>query len=153
MLTLLDGFDPGPRAPTREAAATGRLYVATPAPAYGSDYPAAVAVASMAAAAGAGTPGPRILDGYAAGATWGRLITEACADRTLTRDGIRQAAATVGPAPATSLFGASDPGLVVESGLPATRVSSISVADAAAPTGLRSLAWLESAPGIEDYSP
>jgi hypothetical protein len=152
VLTLLDGFA-GPAGAGGEAATTGRLFVATPAPAYGSDYPAAVAVASMAAATGAGTPGPRILDGYATGATWGRLITEACAERTLTRQGIRQAASTVGAAPATSLFGASDPGLVVGSGLPATRVSSISVTDPAAPTGLRSLAWLESAPDIEDYTP
>ena len=153
VLTLLDGFDPGTWDADAWPAAAGRLFVATPAPAYGSDYPAAVAVASVAAAAGADAPGPRVIDGYGAGATWGRLIDEACADRSLTRDGIRRAAGTVGAAPATSLFGASDPGLVVGSGLPATRVSSVSVADAAAPTGLRSLAWLESAPGIDDYIP
>ena len=131
----------------------GRLYVASPAPAYGSDYPAAVAVSSMAAALGSTDPGARTLDGYATGSTWGRLIGQACADRSLTRTGIWTAATTIGPAPSTSLIGASDPGLVVQSALPATRVSSVSVADAAAPTGLRSLTALEAAPGIDDYEP
>ncbi len=153
VLTLPDGFDPQTWSAPTVQAADGRLYVATPAPAYGSAYPAVVAVASMAAAAGDGDIGPRTVDGYAVGATWGRLIQQACDDLTLTRDGIRQATSTVGPATATSLFGAGDPGLVVRSGLPATRVSSISVADASAPAGLRSLAWLESAPGIDDYTP
>ena len=153
VLTLLDGFEPGAWPAPTTAAADGRLYVATPAPAYGSDYPAAVTVASVAAALGTDNAGPRTLDGYAAGVTWGRLITQACADRTLTRAGIRQAASTIGAAPAGSLFGAGDLAEVVESGLPATRDSSVSVAQAAAPTGLRSLTWLESAPGIEDYAP
>lgn len=153
LLTLPGGFAPDSWTAEAVAAAAGRLYVASPAPAYGSDYPAAVAVASMAAAAGTGAAGPLIMDGFAVGATWGRLLTEACADRTLTRAGVRQAATTVGAAPDSSLFGADDPGLVVGSGLPATRASSISVADAAAPTGLRSLAWLGTAPGIEDYTP
>jgi len=153
VLTLPGGFAPDSWTAQAVAAATGRLYVTTPAPAYGSDYPAAVAVASMAAAAGTGPAGPLIMDGYGVGATWGRLLTEACNDRTLTRDGVRLAAPTVGAAPDSSLFGAGDPGLVVGSGLPATRASSISVADATAPTGLRSLAWLQAAPGIEDYTP
>lgn len=87
------------------------------------------------------------------GATWGRLIGQACADRTLTRAGVWAAAAGIGPAPSTSLFGSSDPGLVVTSAVPATRASSFSVADSTAPTGLRSLAGLESAPGIDDYLP
>ncbi|ACV81094.1 hypothetical protein [Nakamurella multipartita] len=153
VLTLLDGFEPGDWTAATVDAADGRLFVATPAPAYGSDYPAAVTVASVAAAAGTDEAGPRTLDGYAAGSTWGRLITQACADRTLTRAGIRQAASTVGAAPAGSLFGPGELSLVVGSGLPATRVSSISVAQRTAPTGLRSLTWLESAPGIEDYLP
>jgi hypothetical protein len=153
VLTLADGFDPGSWPADAVTAAAGRLYVATPAPAYGSDYPAAVAVSSMAAAGGSTDPGVRTLDGYATGTTWGRLIRQACADRSLTRAGVWTAAGTVGPAPATSLFGASDPGLVVQSALPATRVSSVSVADAAAPAGLRSLIALESAPGIGDYRP
>lgn len=153
VLTLLDGFDPGSWSADAATAAAGRVYVATPAPAYGSDYPAAVAVSSMAAAVGATTPGPRTLDGYATGATWGRLIGQACADRSLTRAGIWTAATTVGPAPSTSLFGAADPGLPIASALPATRVSSVSVVDAAAPTGLRPLIALESASGIADYQP
>ena len=153
VLTLADGFDPGSWPADAVTAAAGRVYVATPAPAYGSDYPAAVAVSSMAAAGGSTDPGVRTLDGYATGTTWGRLIEQACSDRSLTRAGIWTAASTVGPAPATSLFGASDPGLVVQSALPATLVSSISVADAAAPAGLRSLTALESAPGIDDYRP
>jgi hypothetical protein len=153
VLTLLDGFDPAGWGPATTAAADGRLYVATPTPAYGSDYPAAVGVTSWAAAAGTTAPGARLLDGFATGATWGRLITEACGERMLTRPGIDRAVTTVGPAPATSLFGPSDPGLVVLSGLPATRVSSISVVDTSSPAGLRSLAGLESAPGIEDYTP
>ena len=153
VLTLPDGFDPGSWPADTVAAAAGRLYVASPAPAYGSDYPAAVAVSSMAAALGSTDPGARTLDGYATGSTWGRLIGQACADRSLTRTGIWTAATTIGPAPSTSLFGASDPGLVVQSALPATRVSSVSVADAAAPTGLRSLTALEAAPGIDDYEP
>ena len=153
VLSLLDGFDPATWSGSDVQAAAARLYVATPAPAYGSDYPAAVAVSSMAAATGAADTGPRTLDGYAAGSTWGRLIGQACGNRTLTREGIRQAMTAVGPAPATSLFGPSDPGVVVQSGLPATRVSSISVVDPAAPNRLRSLVGLESAPGIEDYAP
>lgn len=153
VLTLLDGFDPTQWSPDAVAAAAGRVYVATPAPAYGSDYPAAVAVSSMAAALGASTPGPRTLDGYAVGTTWERLIGQACADRSLTRSGIWSAATTVGPAPPTSLFGPSDPGLPVSSALPATRVSALSVADAGAATGLRSLTTLDSAPGIADYEP
>lgn len=153
VLTLIDGFDPGSWPADAVTAAAGRLYVATPAPAYGSDYPAAVAVSSLAAAVGSTDPGVRTLDGYAAGATWGRLIGQACADRSLTRSGVWTAATTVGPAPSTSLYGASDPGLVVQSALPATRASSISVVDPAAPTGLRSLTALDAAPGIEEYEP
>jgi hypothetical protein len=153
VLTLVDGFDPGSWPADAVAAAAGRLYVATPAPAYGSDYPAAVAVSSMAAAVGSTNPDARTLDGYASGSTWGRLIEQACADRALTRTGVWTAATTVGPAPSTSLFSASGPALVVQSALPATRRSSISVAEAAAPTGLRSLTGPESAPGIDDYQP
>lgn len=153
VLTLLDGFDPASWSAEAVTAANDRLFVATPTPAYGSDYPAAVAVSSLAAAVGASVPGPRTLDGYAVGATWGRLIGQACADRTLTRAGVWAAAAGIGPDPSTSLFGSSDPGLVVTSAVPATRASSFSVADSTAPTGLRSLAGLESAPGIDDYLP
>jgi hypothetical protein len=153
VLTLVDGFDPGTWPTEVVGAAAGRLYVASPTPAFGSDYPAAVAVSSTAAAVGSAEPGTRTLDGYATGATWGRLLGQACADRSLTRPGVWTAAAGVGPAASSSLFGASDPGVVVQSALPATRESSVSVADAAAITGLRSLTGLESAPGLEDYQP
>lgn len=156
VLTLAGGFDPGSWPAGVTAAAAERLFVATPAPAFGSDYPAAVTVSSLAAASGPGDDGAagvHTLDGYASGAAWGRLIDAACADRALTRSGIWTAAGTVGPAPAASLFGASDPALVVQSALPATRASSVSRADPSAPTGLRSLTTLEEAPGIEDYQP
>lgn len=156
VLTLTDGFDPGSWPAGVVTAAGERLFVATPAPAFGSDYPAAVTVSSLAAAIGpddAGTAGVRTLDGYATGAAWGRLITQACAERSLTRAGIWAAAGAIGPAPSTSLFGASDPALVVQSALPATRSSSVSRADPTAPTGLRSVSTLDAAPGIEDYRP
>jgi hypothetical protein len=52
-----------------------------------------------------------------------------------------------------SLFGPSDPGLVVRSQLPATRVSSVALADPTAPAGLRPLIWLQAAQGIADYVP
>lgn len=156
VLTLADGFDPGSWPADAVTAAGQRLFVATSAPAFGSDYPAAVTVSSLAAAIGpedAGTVGARTLDGYATGAAWGRLLTQACAERTLTREGVWTAAGTVGPAPSTSLFGASDPALPVQSALPATRSSSLSRADPGAPTGLRSVTTLDEAPGLEDYRP
>ncbi len=156
VLTLADGFDPGSWPADAVTAAGQRLFVATPAPAFGSDYPAAVTVSSLAAAIGpeaAGTAGVRTLDGYATGAAWGRLIAQACAERSLTRTGIWTAAATVGPAPATSLFGPADLALAVQSALPSTRSSSVSRADPTAPTGLRSVIALDEAPGIEDYRP
>ncbi len=153
VLTLLDGFDPDDWGAGDLRAAAGRVFVATPAPAYGSDFPAVVALASHAAAAGQSDPGARTVDGYATAAAWGRLLAQACLDRDLTRDGIRRSMTEVGSAPADSLFGAADPGRVVLSGRPATLVSSMSVADATVPTGLRSLVGLESAPGIDDYAP
>jgi hypothetical protein len=154
ILAPLDGYDPATwDASALAAANAGRVLVSTATPAYGSDYPAAVAVSSRAAAAGQTSPGPRLLDGYATGASWARLITQACADRALTRQGVQAAVPTVGPAPSDSLFGAADPALPVQSALPATRVSAMSAADPAAPTGLTPLTGLESASGIEDYVP
>ena len=135
------------------AATAGRVLVSTATPAYGSDYPAAMAVASSAAASGQTMPGPRLLDGYAIGVTWARLLTQACADRTLTRTAVEQATTTVGPASVDSLFGPTDPAQAVQSAQPATRASAMSVADPAAPAGLRPLTWLAAASGIEDYVP
>lgn len=129
----------------------GRLLVGLPAPAYGSDNPGAAAVAKAFVATGRTDPGPELMPGYGVAAAWGRLLTRACTDRTLTRAGIRAAMTTVGPASVDSLFGPSDPALVVRQQLPATRVSSVALADPAAPAGLRPLIWLQAAPGIADY--
>ena len=154
VVTTIDGYQPdrwGPEA--LAAAAAGRVLVTTAAPAYGSDYPAAVAVASRAAALGQSNPGPRLFDGYATGHNWERLLTQACAERTLTRAAVGLAMTTVGPADVDSLFGPTDPAQAVQSGQPATRVSAMSRADPAAQAGLTPLTWLESAADIEDYQP
>lgn len=154
VVTTLDGYDPSRwTAAALAAASAGRVLVTGGAPAYGSDYPAAVTVASRAAALGQGDPGPRMFDGYATGQNWGRLLTQACADRTLTRTAVGVAATTVGPASVDSLFGPTDPAQAVLSGQPATRVSSMSTANPAAPAGLTPLTWPEGAAGIEDYLP
>lgn len=153
VVTTVDGYDPAQWSAAALAVATaGRVLVSSATPAYGSDYPAAVAVASKAAAAGV-APGAKLLDGYATGVSWARLLTQACAERTLTRTAIEQAAVTVGPASVDSLFGASDPAQPAESGLPATRVSAVSAANPTAPTGLTPLTWLAGAADIEDYVP
>lgn len=131
----------------------GRLLVGLPAPAYGSDNPGAAAVAKAFVATGRTDPGPELMSGYGVAAAWGRLLTRACTDRRLTRAGIRTAMTTVGPASVDSLFGPSDPALVVRQQLPATRVSSVALADPTAPAGLRPLIWLQTAPGIADYTP
>ena len=133
-----------------------RLLVTSPTPAFGSDHPAAAAVAQAATAAGgpaAAQPGPRLLAGYAVAATWGRLLSSACGAKTLTRPGIMTAMAEVGPASVDSLLGPTDPGLVVGSQLPATRVSSMARVDPVAPGGLASLEWMAAAPGIAEYIP
>lgn len=154
VVTTIDGYEPSRwTAEALAAAQAGRVLVTTAAPAYGSDYPAAVAVASRAAALGLSNPGPRLFDGYATGQNWGRLITQACADRTLTRTAVELAATAVGPASVDSLFGPTDPGQAVESAQPSTRVSAMSTADPSAPAGLRPLTWPEGAAGIEDYLP
>lgn len=154
VLTTLDGYDPANwSGAANDAATAGRVLVSTGTPAFGSDYPAAVAVASRAAAAGETQPGPRLFDGYATGVNWARLLTQACADRTITRSAIEQAYTSVGPASVDSLFGPTDPSLPVQSALPATRVSAMSTADPAAPSGLKSLTWLDAAADIEDYQP
>ena len=153
VVTTVDGYDPAQWDAAALAVATaGRVLVSSATPAYGSDYPAAVAVAARAAAAGV-TPGAKLLDGYATGVSWARLLTQACGERTLTRQAIEQAALTVGPASVDSLFGPSDPAQPVESGLPATRVSAVSAANPSAATGLTPLTWLAGAGDIEDYLP
>ena len=154
VLTGVDGYDPATWSEAALAAATaGRVLVATSTPAFGSDYPAAVAIASRLAATGQTNPGPRLLDGYATGVNWGRLLTLVCADRTLTREAIQQAISTVGAASVDSLFGPTDPAAAAVSGLPTTRVSAMAAADPAAPAGLRPLTWLQAAAGIENYTP
>ncbi len=148
VITNLDGYDPA-QIPHPQ----GRLLVSLAAPAYGSDSPGAAAVARAFVSSGQAAPGPEMMAGYGVAASWGRLLAQACTDRTLTHAGMLTAMTTVGPASVDSLFGPSDPGLVVESGLPATRVSSVALADPTAPAGLRPLIWLQAAPGIADYRP
>ncbi|HEY4993670.1 MAG TPA: hypothetical protein VII33_16475, partial [Nakamurella sp.] len=61
ILTTVDGYDPTTWGQDALAAATaGRVLVTTATPAFSSDYPAAVAVASRAASVGGITPGPRL---------------------------------------------------------------------------------------------
>ncbi len=148
VVTDLDGYRPA-----QVPSPAGRLLVSLPAPAYGSDNPGAAAVAKEFVAEGRTAPGPNLLSGYGVAAAWGRLLTEACVRRSLTRAGVRAATTAIGPASVDSLFGPSDPGLVVKSGLPATRLSSVALADPAAPAGLRPLIWLSAARGIADYVP
>lgn len=152
VVTTIDGLP----AAVPDPAQARRLLVTSPTPAFGSDHPAAAAVARASTAAGgpaAAQPGPRLLAGYAVAATWGRLLTSACAAKTLTRTGIMTAMAAVGPASVDSLLGPTDPGLVLASALPATRVSSMTRVDPAAPGGLAPLEWMAAAPGIADYTP
>ena len=154
VITTIDGYEPDRwTAEALAAAKAGRVLVTTAAPAYGSDYPAAVAVASSAAAVGLSSAGPRLFDGYATGQNWGRLITQACSDRTLTRTAVELAATDVGPDSVDSLFGPTDPAQAVESAQPSTRVSAMSTADPSTAAGLSPLTWPEGAAGIEDYLP
>ena len=154
VLTSIDGYDPvGWPAAALAAAQSGRVLITMATPAHGSDYPAAVSVAARASSAGVTAQGPRLFEGYATGVSWDRLLTQACTDRSLTRPSIEQAMATVGPASVDSLFGPTDPGRVVQSGLPATLVSAVSKATPSAPGGLTPVTWPEAASGIEDYRP
>ena len=153
ILTTLDGYDPAAWSKAGiAAAAAGRVLLSTAAPAYGSDYPAAVSVAARAASTGV-PPATRLFDGYATGVNWDRLLTDACAERNLTRPGVTTAMGTVGPASVDSLFGPTDPALPAQNGRPATLVSAMSVATPSAQTGLGPLTWPEAASGIEDYLP
>ncbi len=154
VLTTMDGYDPAAwSAPALAAAETGRVLVTMTTPAYGSDYPAAAGVAARAAAAGVSDQQPRLLEGYATGVSWDRLLTQACTDRSLTRPAVEQAMTTIGPASVDSLFGPTDPARVVQSGLPATLLSAVSQATPSVAGGLAPLTWPEAASGIEDYRP
>ncbi|WP_111767826.1 hypothetical protein [Nakamurella deserti] len=146
VVTTLDGYDPT----LIDAAAAAHLRVALSTPAVGADHPGAKDVAA-AVAAGGGVPGVSTFAGYAAGAVWQRLLVAACDAEDLTRNGVSTALTTVGPASVESLLGASDPALPVIDQQPATRSSSLAVADPSAPTGLRPLTGLLLADGIEDY--
>jgi len=148
VLTNLDGYDPA-----QLPDPAGRLLVTLAAPAFGSDNPGAAAVAKAFVASSHSEPGPNLMSGYGVGAAWGRLLVEACDLHKLTHTGIVTAMDMVGPAPVDSLFGPTDPALVVGAALPATRVSSVALADPTAPAGLRPLIWLQAAPGIADYQP
>jgi len=149
VVTTLDGFDAAAIDPTWH----GRLLVSTPTTALDSDNPVAQAVMTAYTASGGTDPGPLLFAGYASGATWGRLLQQACSQANLTRAGIRAAATDLPPAPADSLLGATDLRALVTDGLPATRVSAVSEADSQAPGGLSALTWLQAAPGISDYVP
>ncbi len=154
VLTTLDGYEPAAwSAPALAAAESGRVLITMTTTAAGSDYPAAVGVAARAAAAGVSEQGPRLLEGYATGVSWDRLLTRACTDRSLTRPAIEQAMVTVGPASVDSLFGPTDPAQVVQSGRPATLVSAVSEGKPSAPGGVAPVTWPEAASGIEDYRP
>ena len=148
VVTTLDGYDPA----LVEEAAAAHLDIALSTPAPGADHPGAASVGA-AITAGGGEVGASTFAGYAAGATWQRLLEAACDAQTLTRDGVFAAMTTVGPASVESLLGASDPALPVTEQLPATRSSSLAAADPAAPGGLRPLTALTLADGIEEYTP
>lgn len=149
VVTTMRGYDPA----TLPASAKDRLMLTVSTPAFGSDHPAAAAVAKAFSESSGNRPGPRVLPGYALAAGWGRLLTKACADRTLTRAGLHTAMTTVGPAGVDSLFGPYDPALVVTKQLPATLISSMAMADPQAPAGLRPLVWTQTASGIDEYVP
>ncbi|MDQ6657279.1 MAG: ABC transporter substrate-binding protein [Actinomycetota bacterium] len=144
--TTLDGFDPS-LVPAGQA---GRLLVATVTPSAGADHPGVKAVDAAYAAAGHYNPGPRLLEGYATGTIWAGLLEPMCSARTLTRSAALAELAQLAPSSPDSLFGPTNPNVAL-SGAPASRVSALSIADPAAPAGLRPLTLLESAPGIADY--
>lgn len=154
IVTTVDGYDPAQwSAEANDAASGGRVLVAVPTPAFGSEETAIQVVTDQFAAAEGADPGPRLLTGYATAETWARLINQACSDLELTRSAIAAAAVSAGPAPSGALFEGSDTALVVESGLPATRASAVAVGSPTAPTGLQPLTGLLSASGIDDYVP
>ncbi|AZI57246.1 hypothetical protein EH165_02800 [Nakamurella antarctica] len=147
VVTDVNGYDPT----LLSAASAAHLQVMLPTPAYGSDHPGAAAVAKVLLAEGISSPGPMTFSGYAAGAAWQRLLTAACEGSSLTREGIRSAFSTIGPASLESMLGASDPGRVVSANRPATVTSALAQADPTAPSGMTPLTGLISAENIEKY--
>jgi hypothetical protein len=145
--TTLDGYDPV----LVPAGQTGRLLVATVTPSPGADHPTVRAVDSAFADSGHTDPGPRMLEGYATGEGWTRILEPMCAARTLTRSAAIDQLTRSGPASSESLFGPTNPAAQMSAGLPASRVSALSAADPTAPGGLRPVTLLESAPGIGNY--
>jgi len=145
--TTLNGYLPA----LFPADAIGRLQVATVTPSPGADHPGVKAVDTAYTDNGHSDPGPRLLEGYATGETWARLLEPMCAARTLTRTAAAEQLLSLAPASSDSLFGPTDPAVQLSSGLPASRVSAISAADPTAAGGLRPITLLESAPGISDY--
>lgn len=145
--TTLDGYDPV----LIPAGQAGRLLVATVTPSPGADHPTVRAVDSAFVDSGHSDPGPRMLEGYATGEGWTRILEPMCAARTLTRSAAIDQLTKSGPASSESLFGPTSPAAQMTAGLPASRVSALSAADPIAPGGLRPVTLLESAPGIGDY--
>lgn len=145
--TTLDGFDPS----LLPAGQAGRLLVATVTPSPGADHPGVKAVDAAYAAAGHHHPGPRLLEGYATGEIWARLLEPMCSARTLTRTAALADLAQLAPSSPDSLFGSTSPNAALTTGAPASRVSALSIADSSALAGLRPVTLLESAPGIADY--
>lgn len=145
--TTLDGFDPS-LLPAGQAA---RLLVATVTPSPGAGHPGVKAVDAAYAAAGHHNPGPRLLEGYATGEIWARLLEPMCSARNLTRTAALADLAQLAPSSPDSLFGSTSPNAALTSGAPASRVSALSIADSSAPAGLRPVTLLESAPEIADY--
>lgn len=153
LTTVVLTTESGYRADLVSPADARHLRVVLATPAYGSDHPGAVAVAAAFSAAGMIDPGPLLFAGYAVGATWQRLLAQACDQGNLTREAMIAGLSTIGPASVDGMFGGSDPGQVVGSYLPASRSASIAQADPAAPTGLTPLTGLFTAEGINDYVP
>ena len=148
LVTTLAGYDQS----LLTAAEAARVRVAMTTPAPGSTQPGTTAIESALSTTGH-TAGPSTFAGYAAGATWGRLLAAACDAQQLTREGVAAARLTVGPASVESLIGASDPALPTSRQLPASRSSALAVADPSKPSGLAPLSGLVVAAGIQDYSP
>jgi len=145
--TTLNGYLPA----FFPADGAGRLQVATVTPSPGADHPAVLAVRTAYADSGHSNPGPRLLEGYATGETWARLLEPMCAARTLTRTAVAEQLRGLAPASSDSLFGPTDPAMQLSAGLSASKVSAMSEADPTASGGLRPITLLESAPGIGDY--
>jgi hypothetical protein len=149
VVTTLDGY----LATGLPAGQENRLLVATVTPASGADHPGVLAVDTAFADAGGTDPGPRMLEGYATGEAWARLLQPMCAAKKLTRASAAELLKTLAPASPDSLFGPTNPAAQAGSGQAASRVSAISQADPSLPGGLKPVTLLESAPGIADYRP